>query len=65
MAGIDSATLKTATEAPKKVQGDELTAEQHPLPDQLEADRYLKSNNALTKKKKGLNITRLKPPGTV
>lgn len=33
--------------APKKSQGDSGSMEQHPLPDQIEADRYLKSQNAL------------------
>jgi hypothetical protein len=49
---------------PKKAKGDSAEMEQHPLPDQIAADRYLASKNAT--KKKGLRaiLKKLVPPGT-
>jgi hypothetical protein len=39
--------------------------QQHPLPDQIAADKYLASKGAMARK--GLGLTRVKiiPPGTV
>jgi hypothetical protein len=50
---------------PKKVMIDGNSAEQHSLKDQIEADRYTKSNTATVGKKRGLNFAKLRPPGTV
>ena len=43
--------------------GDAGTVEQHPLPDQIEADRYLASKEAAGKTKRGLRFNKLVPPG--
>jgi hypothetical protein len=48
---------------PKRAQGDSGSVEQHPLPDQIEADRYLASKQAATSPAKALRLTRLVPPG--
>jgi len=43
------------SEAPKRFKGDGNEAEQHSLPDQIAADRYLASK-AATRRKRGLGI---------
>ncbi len=47
---------------PAKASGDAGSVEQHPLTEQIEADRYLASKNAA---RKGLGIRRVRvsPPG--
>ncbi|MBI5865599.1 MAG: hypothetical protein HZB38_14040 [Planctomycetes bacterium] len=49
---------------PKKAQGDSGSVEQHSLTEQIEADRYLASKEAV---KKGLGVRMMKvvPPGAV
>lgn len=49
---------------PKKATGDTGSMEQHPIPDQIAADKYVKSKDANTR---GLPIRYVKfvPPGTV
>lgn len=48
---------------PRRAQGDSGSVEQHPLPDQIEADRYLASKQAAASPAKSLRLTRLVPPG--
>lgn len=48
---------------PKKAQGDTGSVESHSLPDQIAADRYLASKQAMKTKMKGLRLTKLVPPG--
>lgn len=50
--------------APKKVTEGQTTVEQHPLPDQIEADRYLRSRTAVQNGGLGIYHKRLVPPGT-
>jgi hypothetical protein len=38
--------------------------EQHPLPDQIAADRYLESKKAARRKGLGIGMKKLVPPGT-
>ncbi len=51
---------------PKSASGDTGSVTQHPLPDQIEADKYTKAKNA-TRAGNGLGIRYVKfvPPGTV
>lgn len=48
--------------APKRASGDSGSAEQHSIPDQIEADRYKRSQQAASR---GLGIRHVKliPPG--
>lgn len=46
-----------------KVEGHE--AEQHSLKEMIEADEYLKANEAAASPKRGFLQQRLKPPGSV
>jgi hypothetical protein len=60
--------LKDAIEqnaaGPKRAKGDSSEMEQHPLPDQIAADRYLSSKEAAKKKGLGIAMKKLVPPGT-
>ena len=49
---------------PAKATGDSGSVEQHPLHDQIEADRYLSSKKAAKAKGLGLRLTKIVPPGT-
>jgi len=49
---------------PKRASGDAGSVEQHSLTEQIEADRYLNSKEAVKKKGLAVKITRAIPPGT-
>jgi hypothetical protein len=51
--------------APAQVSTDAGTVRQHPLSDQIEADRYLASKEAVTRPTRGLRFNKLVPPGAV
>ena len=57
--------IRENAEGPKKASGDSGSIEQHDLKDQVEADRYLNSKDAVKKKGLGIKITRAIPHGTV
>lgn len=61
---LDQAIRDNAA-GPKRAQGDVGSVEQHGLKDQVEADRYLNSKDAVKKKGLGIKITRAIPHGTV
>ena len=63
MAEIDD-TLRDNAASPKRAKGDSSEMEQHSLPDQIAADRYLASKNATKKKGLGATFKKLVPPGT-
>ena len=50
---------------PAKAAGDSGSVEQHPLKDQIEADRYLASKDAARKPGLGIKFAKLVPPGSV
>ena len=56
-------SIADAAKSPKKVEGDAGSMEQHSLPDQIAADRYLASKNALKSKGRGFRVTKMIPPG--
>lgn len=61
-----SDTIETAAGKPKSAEADGRKAEAHPLPDQVEADKYLKANDGVNiAKHRGLRFNKLVPPGTV
>ena len=49
---------------PKRAKGDSSEMEQHSLPDQIAADKYLASKQASRKKGLGITLKKLSPPGT-
>ena len=55
--------IQDNAQGPQRVSGDSGSMEQHPLKDQVEADRYLQSKKASRKKSLGLRIAKIVPPG--
>ena len=62
MADDLSDAISTNAQQPKKMTGDEGSVEQHSLSEQIEADRYLKSN-AAARRGLGMRHVKLIPPG--
>jgi hypothetical protein len=56
--------IRDNAQGPARAQGDAGSVQQHPLPDQIEADRYLNAKDAVKKKRLGIKITRAIPHGT-
>ncbi len=59
---LDDAIRENA-QGPAEAHGDSGGLKQHPLPDQIEADRYLASKQAVKSKSRGVRFTQLSPPG--
>lgn len=57
-------SIQESAQQPAKATGDSGSVEQHPLPDQIAADRYLASKQAVRSKRLGLRFTKVIPPGT-
>ncbi|MHB1158516.1 MAG: hypothetical protein ACYC26_16960 [Phycisphaerales bacterium] len=57
-------TIETNASGPKRAKGDSAEMEQHGLPDQIAADRYLASKKATRRKGLGIGMKKLSPPGT-
>ena len=55
-------TIRENAQGPRRAQNDSGSMEQHSLSEQIEADRYLASKEAM-KKGPGFRMTRLSPPG--
>jgi len=55
--------IRENAQAPAKASGDQGSVEQHPLPDQIAADRYLASKQASRRKGFGFKRLKLVPPG--
>ena len=56
-------TIRENAEGPAKAAGDAGSVEQHKLPDQIAADRYLCAKEAAKAKKRGLKFNKFVPPG--
>lgn len=56
-------SIRENAAGPSKVAGDAGTVEQHPLTEQIAADRYLRSKEAARSKGLGVRITKIVPPG--
>ena len=64
---LDDTILENA-QGPAEGRGDSFSMKQHPLPDQIKADKYLAGKGALadrTKKTMGVRFVQLVPPGGV
>ncbi len=57
--------LRDAASQPAKASIDGQSVEQHPLKDQIEADRYLASKDAARKPGLGIKFAKIVPPGSV
>jgi hypothetical protein len=56
--------IRENAQGPAKATGDSGSMEQHPLPEQVVADRYLQSKKATRRKGLGIGLKKLVPPGT-
>ncbi len=56
-------TIRQNAQGPARASGDAGSVEQHKLPEQIEADRYLASKKATKSKSRGLVFNKLVPPG--
>ena len=61
----DAEALREAARQPAKASVDGQSVEQHPLKDQIEADRYLASKDAARKPGLGIKFAKIVPPGSV
>jgi len=59
---LDDAIRENAA-GPKRASVDGVETEQHPLKEQVEADRYLNSKKAARARRLGLRIVKIIPPG--
>jgi hypothetical protein len=50
---------------PSRASGDQVSFQQHPPRDQIEADRYLRSATAVANNRRGLRLQKILPPGAV
>ena len=56
-------TIRDNAQGPAKASGDSGSMEQHKIPDQIAADKYLASKAAAKSKSRGLVFNRIVPPG--
>lgn len=63
MANDLETAIRENAEGPAKAAGDSGSMEQHKLPDQIAADKYLASKEAAKSKSRGLRFNRFVPPG--
>lgn len=56
-------TILENAQGPAKAAGDTGSMEQHKLPDQIAADKYLASKEAVASKRRGLIFNKFVPPG--
>ena len=56
--------IKENAAGPKRAQGDSGSVEQHSLADQIEADRYLASKEAVRNPRRGVRFSKIVPPGS-
>lgn len=65
---VDETFIDTIAEnaaGPKEAEADGVRRSQHPIPDQIEFDKYRKANGGASLPARGIRITKLIPPGTV
>jgi hypothetical protein len=60
-----SNSIQTNAEGPKSASGDAGSVEQHPIGDQIAADKYLESKKASRTRGLGIKLAKISPPGTV
>ncbi len=56
-------TMQQNAQGPKEAHGGSGGMQQHPLPDQIAADRYLAAKRAMKRKHRGLRVTKIGLPG--
>ena len=61
---MSSEQIQENAAQPQSVTVDGTTVTQHPLSEQIAADRYARSKTATRGKRRGLWFSKLQPPGT-
>ena len=56
-------TITDNASGPKRVEGEDVTVEQHPLRDQIAADKHVSAQDGVSKKHRGLRFSKFSPPG--
>jgi len=56
-------SIRDNAAGPAEAHGDAGGMKQHSLKDQIEADRYLASKRAMQKKRRGIRLSKITPPG--
>ena len=56
-------SIRENAQGPAEAHGDSGGMKQHSLPEQIEADRYLASKQAVKSKSRGVRFTKIAPPG--
>jgi hypothetical protein len=62
-ADIETAIRENAASGVAKATTDVGSVNAHPLRDQIEADRYLRSKSAASSRRRGLRLSTMVPPG--
>jgi len=62
---INDAIEDSAESGIRRASGDSGSVEQHPLPDQIAADRYVASRTASRKKGLGIKLLKIVAPGSI
>lgn len=57
-------TIRDSASGPKRARGDAGEMEQHPLKDQIAADKYLAGKRAAAGKGLGIKVAKISPGGT-
>jgi hypothetical protein len=57
-------TIRENAQGPAEARGDAVSVKQHPLADQIEADKYLAGKRAAADPAKALVRVKIVPPGT-
>lgn len=57
--------IKSNAQGPKQASADGVNVQQHSLPEQIAADKYLESKRASRAKGLGVKLTKISPGGTV
>jgi hypothetical protein len=58
-------SIQQNAQGPAKASSDGTSVEQHPLPDQIAADKYLESKKASRVKGLGIKLAKISPGGTI
>ncbi|WP_417849406.1 hypothetical protein [Thalassoglobus sp.] len=56
-------SIRDNAAGPAEAHGDSGGMKQHSLKDQIEVDRYLASKRAMRKKRRGVRLSQITPPG--
>ena len=65
MSDTTESSIQENAAGPRRASGDSGSVEQHGLPDQIAADKYLESKKASRARGLGIKLAKISPGGTV